>query len=343
MSLRTLLTLAVLAGVFAPSASAQSRVDFASQIWPILEKNCVSCHRAAFRDDRDILRKPKAGLRLDGKNWILKGGRDEKVVIPGDPEDSLLYTLTTLQKSEDGFMPDKGGPLPKREQDLLKEWIQQGARFGEWTNAAGSEDTAAPVVPLDRLPTAIKRLHELGQGLAPASSGTIEKAARAAHARIVPAAPGSVLLRVTFASHENEVGDKQVAALAPLQNHITQLILGRTLVTDRAMMTVGRMKRLTRLDVRQTDVTDRGLARLAKLKELRYLNLFGTDVSDQGLAVIAKLENLESLFVWQTKVTKDAAAKLSQSRPTMKISVDLTLPETPAGNNGRRGRRGKKK
>ena len=43
-----------------------AKVDFASQIKPILVKNCISCHG---------VEKQKGGLRLDSGASIIRGGK----------------------------------------------------------------------------------------------------------------------------------------------------------------------------------------------------------------------------------------------------------------------------
>ena len=90
--------------VAASGLRGQEPVDFQADVWPILERSCLECHRSPYKDDRGRTRNPKGGLRLDGKNGILVGGNTEKVVRPGDPADSLLFILTTLEKSWPGML-----------------------------------------------------------------------------------------------------------------------------------------------------------------------------------------------------------------------------------------------
>src|SRR5262245_18775741 len=64
-----------------PPASKQTGVTYAKDIRPMFEVSCLRCHG----DD-----KPKAGLRLGTLEDVLKGSKDEKVVVPGKSEKSLL-------------------------------------------------------------------------------------------------------------------------------------------------------------------------------------------------------------------------------------------------------------
>ena len=124
----------ILAGVSLTTVEAAD-IDFGKQIYPILRDNCLSCHAAPYEDTRGRTKKPKAGLRLDTAELIAKGTLDDddkpkKSVVAGKPDQSPIYTTTTLPEDHDDIMPATGDPLTKAEQNLLKNWILQGAKFG---------------------------------------------------------------------------------------------------------------------------------------------------------------------------------------------------------------------
>ena len=100
----------------------QAEVEFVRDVKPILEHNCVSCHRA----DND-----KGGIRLDTKAEAFKS---EDLIIPGNPDDSSLYWTTTLPQDDELFMPpikneDKDYPLTDAEKKILFTWIEEGAKW----------------------------------------------------------------------------------------------------------------------------------------------------------------------------------------------------------------------
>ena len=83
---------------------AMGEIEFIRDVKPILEHNCVSCHR----EDN-----AKGKVRLDTKKSAFAG---EDVIIPGNPEDSSLYWTTTLPSDDELVMPpfkheDKDYPL----------------------------------------------------------------------------------------------------------------------------------------------------------------------------------------------------------------------------------------
>ena len=96
------------------------KIDFAKDVQPILEFNCVSCHREG---------EDKGNLRLDTRDLAIKGGDDGPGIVPFDSSKSPVYTTTALPPDHDDLMPpsNKGGPLPKEEIQTLKDWIDQGA------------------------------------------------------------------------------------------------------------------------------------------------------------------------------------------------------------------------
>jgi len=98
------------------------KIDFVEHVQPILEFNCVSCHNEE---------KVKGELRLDTKALAMAGGENGKCIVPGEPNKSSLYTLTTLPKDDEDIMPPKNGPLDTRDIYILKRWIEEGANWPE--------------------------------------------------------------------------------------------------------------------------------------------------------------------------------------------------------------------
>ena len=131
---------------------AENAVDFVTQVQPLLETTCVRCHGPE---------KPKGGLRLDNKAAAFKGGEDGVVIVPGDPAKSPLYTSTVLPQDDDKKMPPKDETFTKAQAELLKQWIEQGAKWPDGVTlvarkvlAAVTGDEAATVAEIYRKITA---------------------------------------------------------------------------------------------------------------------------------------------------------------------------------------------
>jgi hypothetical protein len=90
---------------------------FEKRIRPLLDSQCLACHGA---------KTPAGGLRLDTREGLLKGGNSgQSVILPGDPERSLLikairYNDAKLQ------MPPTGRLSPEQIADF-ETWIRIGA------------------------------------------------------------------------------------------------------------------------------------------------------------------------------------------------------------------------
>jgi hypothetical protein len=94
-------------------------VDFTESIRPILVRSCVRCHGPEHQ---------RAGLRLDRKESALRGGKSGPLLVPGKARESLLIRRLTAGDAE-VRMPLGREPLPHREIDLVRRWIDQGSHW----------------------------------------------------------------------------------------------------------------------------------------------------------------------------------------------------------------------
>ncbi len=88
---------------------------FEAKVRPVLAEHCLECHGAE---------KSKAGLRLDGRASMLKGGDGGPAVVPGKPERSAL--VEAIRYDSEVQMPPKG-KLKDAEIAALTEWVKRGA------------------------------------------------------------------------------------------------------------------------------------------------------------------------------------------------------------------------
>jgi len=96
---------------------------YATRVTDILSDNCLSCH-----DDT-----AKGGLRLDSYAGILKGGSDGAVIVPGDPNASML--IQAIRRAGELKMPPKR-PLSDAEIADLEAWVKAGAVGSDQAPAA---------------------------------------------------------------------------------------------------------------------------------------------------------------------------------------------------------------
>lgn len=303
------------------ASSASAAVSFEKDLLPVFTKKCIDCHKAPY-EENGKKKEPKAGLRLDASWAILKGSENGPVLTPGSVDKSGIYESVMLPKDDDGHMPPKGDDMTPEEIKLLKTWIEEGADFGGWI---GSKEG----MPADAQ-TSIKvfkpREHDLffaalEKGVKTLSDDVLAKA-KDAGAQVSPVKVDSALVRVDFLTGVSKCDDAKLAAIVPMKENIVQLDLGRTIITDGAMKTIGQLPRLVSLDLRQTKITDAGLEALVGLKNLQSINLYGTEITDAGLKHLAKIKSLKNVYLWQSKATKAGVKQLIAAIPGLKASVE---------------------
>ncbi len=123
-SLATAMTAACLAACsqMMPKLSPHREVDFVSEVKPMLELRCLECHNRHYSF---------AGLNLETQKTAMKGGRSGAVILPGAPDQSLLYKVLHLGHENPVAMPPTPERLEREHAHLLHDWIQQGAKWPE--------------------------------------------------------------------------------------------------------------------------------------------------------------------------------------------------------------------
>ncbi|PYI80079.1 MAG: hypothetical protein DME26_22280 [Verrucomicrobia bacterium] len=131
--------------------TAVKKVDFAKDIQPIFEFNCVACHREGHS---------KGGLRMDSKVDAFKGGDGGPGIIAGKRRESSIYISTTASPDDERLMPpkNKGGPLPKEQIEIIAKWIDQGAFWPEGLKLVPKK---AEEVPGANEPQVVADIHKL--------------------------------------------------------------------------------------------------------------------------------------------------------------------------------------
>ncbi len=119
-SLLIIATLAAGIGILIYTTRSQT-IDYNTQVKPIFNKNCITCHGGVRR---------KAGFSLLFRSEALANTESGKpAIIPGDPEHSEMIRRLTLKDPEER-MPYKHEPLTANEIDILRKWVKQGAQWG---------------------------------------------------------------------------------------------------------------------------------------------------------------------------------------------------------------------
>jgi len=105
-------TIVIISNLFA-------QIDYTSQIQPIFDNNCTSCHVNGGTYF--------GGLDLSSYAETIEGGSSGNTVVPLDHSNSVLYNRITLSDSDPQFMPKDADPLSQYDIDLIVQWIDEGA------------------------------------------------------------------------------------------------------------------------------------------------------------------------------------------------------------------------
>src|ERR1700722_2611837 len=100
----------------------EHRVDFNTEVKPIINAKCITCHGGV---------RAKAGFSLlFREDAFAKTESGKPAIVPGGPDHSEMIRRITSNDPE-ARMPYKHEPLSREEIGILREWVRQGAPWGE--------------------------------------------------------------------------------------------------------------------------------------------------------------------------------------------------------------------
>ncbi|WP_461786509.1 PSD1 and planctomycete cytochrome C domain-containing protein, partial [Prosthecobacter sp.] len=160
------------------SALGAATLDFSRDIQPLLSENCYHCHGQDANER-------KGDLRLD----VEKDAKAAKAVVAGKSHaSSLIERIFSMDPDEVMPTPKSNRKLTEAQKQLLKQWIDEGAKWGKhWaferierpkvpTRSGGilspqqDQDGPAPINPID----AFVRAKLAEKGMKPSPQATAE-------------------------------------------------------------------------------------------------------------------------------------------------------------------------
>ena len=291
-----------------PASLYSQKIDFKTQIWPIVEKKCLDCHNDQAK--HPLKKKPKSGLQMDTPEMIAKGGGNGPIIVAGKLQESPMYTLAALPSDHEDVMPPKGDLLTKKELETVKLWIEQGADFG---------------LKLTKYKAPVKKESDLniydivGQKIPEPDESAVKYFERR-NFFIQAVQDGNNLLRIDFLTMKN-LDKNDFENIKKLKEQVVYLNFAGTNIQDRDLVSLSQCKNLITLHLEKTSITDKGLSSLSGLKSLEYLNLYDTKVSDSGIKALADLKNLKKIYLWKTKVSPNGAKGLKQKNPGLTVNL----------------------
>lgn len=297
-----------------PVANVQEALVFNDVVKPILQTKCFSCHNEG---------KQKGGLQMDDIKALIKGGKNGKVLEPGNAEASEIIKRMLLPVDNDDHMPPKEKPQPTENQlALLHWWISSGASFTKKVKEIAQPDKLKPLLLALQQPVA-----PLKKPTNDVPSAAVEKADEKIMAQlkdrgiiILPVAQNSNYLLANFVT--KSVADKKdFELLLQLKKQLVWLRLDNTSTNDNLAADISGLTNLTKLNLSYTLLTDKGVQQLARLKNINYLNLTGTKVTAAGLLPLKVLTKLKNMYLYRSNVKSTDYVNLKKVFPAAVIDT----------------------
>ena len=262
--------------------SYQDLTLYSEVIQPILDQKCVSCHNP---------KKSKGDLLLHNLKGIMGGGSEGPIISTTNPMESEILKRIHLPKEEKKHMPPKAKiQLSKAEKKLIDQWVLQGAPRNKtiaelglstsyFTSFFPVDETGIypePLLePLDIL--MIDSLHSLGL-------------------QVSPIYKTSPLIKIS-AINAPDFKDKNAFVFLNVLNHIVDLDLGQTKVTDSIFKVLRKLKNLTVLKLNHTAISGKGINKLNSLEHLKQINLVSSNFEDEYLEDMFSFPALEKVHL----------------------------------------------
>ncbi|QDV66399.1 Planctomycete cytochrome C [Rosistilla carotiformis] len=121
---RTVVVSLIILILCASSVGADEAPDFAREVLPILSKQCFACH-GPDEETRE------GGLRLDTREHAVEElDSGSRAIVPGDADQSELMARVV---TKDEFLqmppPETGKSLSDDEKEILRRWVESGAKY----------------------------------------------------------------------------------------------------------------------------------------------------------------------------------------------------------------------
>ncbi|MDH3948183.1 MAG: hypothetical protein OEU74_04405 [Gammaproteobacteria bacterium] len=112
-------------------SGCSKEVSYSKDVKPVLNASCLECHDGKGEGSEE------SGLILVTYDDLMQGTKFGQVVVPGDSESSTFYRLIGHKADPKIQMPPhhkdtvaskRMAPLSDKQIDMIKTWIDQGAK-----------------------------------------------------------------------------------------------------------------------------------------------------------------------------------------------------------------------
>ncbi|MEK9613472.1 MAG: c-type cytochrome domain-containing protein [Flavobacteriaceae bacterium] len=253
-------------------------------IHPILESKCIQCHNP---------KKSKGGLQMHTLTALKRGGKNGSILNVEFPNKSELFKRIHLPLNEKKHMPPKSREqLSKAEIKMLSQWLALGSPeetpIGslnlkvEWITPFLSKPNTN-VYPDVTLAIPNKKAIELLK-----QKGVLVR----------PVYESANILSVNTINYPG-FNDADIALLNELKEHIVELNLSHSAVSDSIFKNLSTFTHLTQLKLDFTSITGKGIQALENLSYLKQLHLTNTSLRREFIENLIEFSHLEKVYLFQ--------------------------------------------
>lgn len=305
-----------------PIADVQKAEVYAHMVQPLLKKRCYSCHGSE---------KQKGKLRLDTREFILKGGEEGLALVTGNVAESALIKRLLLPISNEDHMPPKEKPqLTEEEIALLQWWVSSGGHFDKKVMELKQTENVKTMLRSFQIGSvkAVSKPKDIPDEEVSKADNKVLNSLKEAGVIVLPVIAGNNYLSTSFVAAKP--GEEELKLLTALKKQLIWLNLSNTSLDDNGMEAISKLDNLIRINLSGTEVTDKGLAKLKANKRLQYLNLVGTKITFKGIQQLRDLKELNSIYLYQSAIKRKEWALLKQT--FRKVNLDsggYSVPTLP--------------
>ena len=256
---------------------------YSGVIQPILDQKCVSCHNP---------KKTKGALLLHNLKGIMSGGEEGPIITTINPEESEMLKRIHLPRDEKKHMPPKAKiQLSKAEIKLIEQWVSVGApEYKTIADLRLSSSLFVSFFPKDETgiyPDPV---------LEPLNMVLIDSLVTMG-LQVAPIYKTSPLLKIS-AINAPDFDDQESVVLLKASDHIVDLDLGQTQVTDTVFEVLQQLKNLTVLKLSRTAISGNGIKKLTPLQHLKQINLVSSNFEAAYLEDMYSFPALEKVYLF---------------------------------------------
>jgi len=271
-----------------------------------ITQKCVQCHGAE---------RQKGKLRLDGKEWMLKGGKNGEVIDLKNPENSEILKRVLLELNDEHHMPPKDkNQLSEDELVILTWWLQSGAEFDKKIALFKRDQKIEKA--LSSFHQSIKaetKIEVIREKIAAIPTSTLSKLEKSGWV-ISPLSSTDNYVRVVGFNLEVPLNNA-LEDLKQIKSNIVELKFSFKKISDSNILVLKDFKNLEKLWLDHTMITDNALKLMNEFQKLTYLNVSHTAVTAKGIELLNPNSMIKKIYAYNTGIQKSELNQMSKRMP----------------------------